>query len=89
MLYDAHNHLQDARFGGRQETLMAECRAAGVRRMVVNGATEADWPDVAALARAHPRLRAVVLEKAAVAPLARRFVAAEGMAARVQVRVLV
>ena len=29
-LYDAHNHLQDERFGGRQEELVAAGRAEGV-----------------------------------------------------------
>jgi TatD DNase family protein len=55
-LYDAHNHLQDERFGGRQGELLATCRQAGVARMVVNGACEADWPQVLALARAHPEV---------------------------------
>jgi TatD DNase family protein len=50
--YDAHNHLQDDRFGGRQGELLAACEKAGVRRMVVNGACESDWPQVLALARA-------------------------------------
>ena len=49
--YDAHNHLQDDRFGGRQSELLAACAKAGVVRMVVNGACEADWPQVLALAR--------------------------------------
>ena len=49
--YDAHNHLQDARFGGRQAELLAACAKAGVVRMVVNGACEEDWPQVLALAR--------------------------------------
>ncbi|MDR3458432.1 MAG: TatD family hydrolase [Verrucomicrobiae bacterium] len=49
--YDAHNHLQDERFAGRQGELLAACATAGVRRMVVNGACEADWPQVRALAR--------------------------------------
>ena len=49
--YDAHNHLQDDRFGGRQSELLAACAQAGVVRMVVNGACEADWPQVLALAR--------------------------------------
>jgi TatD DNase family protein len=52
-LYDAHNHLQDDRFGGRQAELLAACRQQGVARMVVNGSCEADWPDVLALAKAH------------------------------------
>jgi TatD DNase family protein len=52
-LYDAHNHLQDDRFAGRQVELLAGCRQVGVKRMVVNGACESDWPQVLALARAH------------------------------------
>jgi len=50
-LYDAHNHLQDERFGGRQGELLAVCAQAGVTAMVVNGSCEADWPSVLALAR--------------------------------------
>lgn len=50
-LYDAHNHLQDDRFAGRQAELLAACAEAGVVRMVVNGACESDWPQVHALAR--------------------------------------
>jgi TatD DNase family protein len=49
--YDAHNHLQDDRFGGHQGELLAACEKAGVSRMVVNGACEEDWPQVLALAR--------------------------------------
>ena len=55
-LYDAHNHLQDERFAGRQDTLIAEARAAGVTRMVVNGSCAEDWPAVAELAQRHPGL---------------------------------
>lgn len=54
--YDAHNHLQDERFGGRQAELMESCRRAGVARMVVCGSCEADWPAVLALAGAHPEV---------------------------------
>ena len=54
--YDAHNHLHDDRFGGRQAELITASRAAGVTRMVVNGSCEADWPQVAALAREFPDL---------------------------------
>ncbi|MCB1127791.1 MAG: TatD family hydrolase [Verrucomicrobiae bacterium] len=53
-LYDAHNHLQDERFEGRQDDLVRGCKAVGVRAMVVNGSSEADWPDVAALAQKDP-----------------------------------
>jgi TatD DNase family protein len=49
--YDAHNHLQDDRFAGRQSELLAACEKAGVAKMVVNGACESDWPQVLALAR--------------------------------------
>jgi len=49
--YDAHNHLQDDRFGGRQTALLTACTDAGVARMVVNGACESDWPHVLSLAR--------------------------------------
>jgi TatD DNase family protein len=49
--YDAHNHLQDDRFAGRQGELLAACAKAGIARMVVNGACEGDWPQVLALAR--------------------------------------
>ncbi len=54
--YDAHNHLHDHRFAGRQADLVAASRAAGVARMVVNGSCESDWPQVAALAREFPDL---------------------------------
>lgn len=53
-LYDAHNHLQDERFVGNQAALLAEAASVGVARMVVNGCGEADWPEVARLAREHP-----------------------------------
>jgi TatD DNase family protein len=51
VFFDAHNHLQALRFGGRQAELLAECPE--VARMVVNGCCEEDWPAVAALAEAH------------------------------------
>ena len=49
--YDAHNHLQDDRFAGRQSELLVACEKSGIARMVVNGACESDWPQVLALAR--------------------------------------
>lgn len=52
--FDAHNHLQDDRFGGRQTDLLRDAAAAGVVRMVVNGSVESDWPKVADLARRSP-----------------------------------
>jgi TatD DNase family protein len=53
-LYDAHNHLQDDRFAGRQMQLLTECAAVGVVRAVVNGSSESDWAQVRALARENP-----------------------------------
>jgi TatD DNase family protein len=51
--FDAHSHLQDDRFAGRQETILRTAAEVGVARMVVNGACAADWPAVAALAKNH------------------------------------
>ncbi len=50
-LFDAHNHLQDERFGGMQGRLISEARSVGVGRMVVNGTRESDWAGVLELAR--------------------------------------
>ena len=50
-LYDAHNHLQDERFGGRQTELLTACAHEGVVCMVVNGSCEEDWPQVLSLAK--------------------------------------
>ena len=54
-LYDAHNHLQDARFTDRS-TLVAEGASVGVVRMVVNGACEEDWSLVEQLAKQFPQV---------------------------------
>jgi TatD DNase family protein len=51
-LYDAHNHLHDARLGPHRERIFSDLASAGVRRVVVNGTCETDWPGVAALASA-------------------------------------
>lgn len=56
--YDAHNHLQDERFGGQAEALAETAFAGGVAGMVVNGAAESDWPRVQELARRFPQVRA-------------------------------
>jgi TatD DNase family protein len=53
---DAHDHLQDGRFAGKQDDLVAAAVRTGVVRLVVNGTGEADWPDVADLARRHPQV---------------------------------
>ena len=49
--YDAHNHLQDERFGGRQGELLKVAVREGVVCMVVNGSCEEDWPQVLELAQ--------------------------------------
>ena len=49
--YDAHNHLPDERFAGRQSELLTACENSGIARMVVNGACESDWPQVLQLAQ--------------------------------------
>ncbi|HMO51663.1 MAG TPA: TatD family hydrolase [Kiritimatiellia bacterium] len=51
-LYDAHNHLQDERFGAATPAILAEAKETGVVAMVVNGSCEQDWDAVAGLARA-------------------------------------
>jgi TatD DNase family protein len=55
-LYDAHNHLQDVRFGGHADDLLQSARSAGVKSMVVNGSSEEDWSAVAELARRFPEV---------------------------------
>ncbi|HAV64332.1 MAG TPA: TatD family deoxyribonuclease [Verrucomicrobiales bacterium] len=52
--YDAHNHLQDERLLAQLDDVLAACASEGVRRMVVNGSCEEDWPRVLELARRHP-----------------------------------
>jgi len=51
-LYDAHNHLHGAWLAPHRDRVLADLAATGVRRAVVNGTDEADWPDVAALCAA-------------------------------------
>ena len=51
---DAHNHLQDERLRPWRTEILGACAAEGVERMVVNGACESDWDDVAALAGTCP-----------------------------------
>lgn len=52
--YDAHAHLQDAELVPHYARVFADLAAAGVKRVVTNGSSEADWPAVAALTAAHP-----------------------------------
>jgi TatD DNase family protein len=55
-LYDAHNHLQDARLTPHREAVLAAMQKEGVASMVVNGSCEDDWPEVLALARECPQV---------------------------------
>jgi len=55
MFSDAHNHLHDPRLGD-PEPIIAEMRAAGIDRCVVNSTCEEDWPVVESLFHAHPDL---------------------------------
>ncbi len=52
-LYDAHNHLQDERLSVDKNMWQA-LEFENVRRMVVNGSSESDWPAVRDLARRQP-----------------------------------
>lgn len=53
-MIDAHNHLQDPRFLGRQEELIAVMKDKGISACVVNGTSEDDWEDVARLTDRFP-----------------------------------
>lgn len=53
-LYDAHNHLHDDWLAPHLDAIGADLRAIGLRRAVVNGTCEADWPAVASLAARFP-----------------------------------
>ncbi len=55
-MQDAHNHLQDPRFEGIREDLIATMLTHGVSRCVVNGTSPEDWPQVAQLAALYPEL---------------------------------
>lgn len=66
-LIDAHNHLQDAWLTPHRERILTELPAAGVRVCVVNGTSESDWPEVAALCE-----RTVSIQRPAVEPPAER-----------------
>lgn len=54
MYFDAHNHLHDAWLAPHRERILADLAAAGVHAAVVNGTSESNWPDVAALCAAPP-----------------------------------
>lgn len=52
-LVDAHNHLQDRRFGSDLPQVLREMQEAGIRHAVVNGTCESDWQAVLALCKEH------------------------------------
>jgi TatD DNase family protein len=52
-LFDAHNHLHFATLSPHRDRVVADLRAVGLHRAVVNGTCEDEWPVVSALAREH------------------------------------
>lgn len=56
LIFDAHNHLHDARLAPHLPAVLEELRTLGLGAAVVNGTREADWNAVAALSRAHSRI---------------------------------
>jgi len=52
-LFDAHDHLHDARLTPHRAAILPELARLGLARAVVNGTREADWDAVAALAAEH------------------------------------
>ena len=55
-MIDAHCHLQADGFGDRLGEIISEAADRGVKRFVVNGTSEKDWPEVAEIARNWPGL---------------------------------
>ncbi len=51
---DAHNHLQDPRFGADLPQVICEMQQAGIQHAIVNGTSENDWPAVLALHHDNP-----------------------------------
>lgn len=49
--YDAHNHLQDSGLTPHLPAILSALETEHVLKMVVNGSSEEDWPDVLTLAR--------------------------------------
>ncbi len=53
-LVDAHNHVQEEVLAPYLPDVMRRAAEAGVTGMVVNGTSEADWPEVLRLSREYP-----------------------------------
>jgi TatD DNase family protein len=49
-VYDAHCHLQDSRLNAARPNIVADLKAVGVQKIVVNGTRESDWDQVLQLA---------------------------------------
>ena len=54
--FDAHNHWQDSSFDADRAGITSLLQTLNIRRMVVNGTTENDWPRVQALAANDPSI---------------------------------
>ncbi len=52
-LYDAHQHFHFDQLTPHRAAIDADVRAIGLKRAVVNGTNEEEWPVVAALAKQH------------------------------------
>lgn len=57
-LFDAHCHLQDAQLAEDRAGVLSRARAAGVDRIAIKGASEADWSEVELLVESDPFLHA-------------------------------
>jgi TatD DNase family protein len=55
-LFDAHNHLHDERLAAHLEEILPALTDAGIRKMVVNGSCESDWPAVLELSKRVPQV---------------------------------
>jgi len=55
-LFDAHNHMQDPRFGVPCDDLVMESVRVGLVAAVVNGTSPRDWSEVARIASRHPAM---------------------------------
>lgn len=56
MFYDAHNHLQDPSLTPHRAQILTDLARLPLRSAVVNGTTEADWPEVTALCAPNSQL---------------------------------
>ena len=55
-IYDAHNHLQDARLDAHRGRVLGELERIGLSGAVVNGTREEDWAKVLEVVHARPGL---------------------------------